>query len=50
MCCASGIPLHMALNMLLARAKPDRLIIEPSGLGHPKELVEALNDPTTSPC
>ena len=29
----------------LARAKPDRLIIEPSGLGHPKELVEALNDP-----
>ena len=44
MCCASGIPLHMALNMLLERAKPDRLIIEPSGLGHPKELVEALND------
>ena len=44
MCCASGIPLHMALNMLLARAKPDRLIIEPSGLGHPKELAEALND------
>jgi len=42
MCCSSGIPLHMALNMLLARAKPDRLIIEPSGLGHPRELIEAL--------
>ena len=44
MCCSSGIPLHMALNMLLARAKPDRLIIEPSGLGHPRELIEALTD------
>ena len=43
-CCSSGIPLHMALNMLLARAKPDRLIIEPSGLGHPRELIEALTD------
>ena len=44
MCCSLGIPLHMALNMLLARAKPDRLIIEPSGLGHPRELIEALTD------
>jgi len=44
MCCSSGIPLHMALNMLLARAKPDRLFIEPSGLGHPRELIEALAD------
>ena len=44
MCCSSRIPLHMALNMLLARAKPDRLIIEPSGLGHPRELIEALTD------
>ena len=42
MCCAAGLPMHIALNMLLARAKPDRLIIEPTGLGHPFEVVNAL--------
>lgn len=42
MCCAAGLPLHIALNQLLAKAKPDRLIIEPTGLGHPKEVLELL--------
>ncbi|MFT4821050.1 MAG: G3E family GTPase, partial [Candidatus Azotimanducaceae bacterium] len=42
MCCAAGLPMHIALNMLLARAKPDRLIIEPTGLGHPFEVANAL--------
>ena len=32
MCCAAGLPMQMAMNMLLARAKPTRLIIEPTGL------------------
>ncbi len=32
MCCAAGLPMQMALNMLLARARPDRLLIEPTGL------------------
>ena len=36
MCCAAGLPMQIALNMLLAKAKPDRLLIEPTGLGHPK--------------
>lgn len=43
MCCASGLPMQIALNMLLARARPDRLIIEPTGLGHPKEVMEVLS-------
>ena len=43
MCCASGLPMQIALNQLLARAKPDRLIIEPTGLGHPKEVLEVLS-------
>ena len=43
MCCAAGLPMHIALNQLLARAKPDRLLIEPSGLGHPKEVLEVLS-------
>ena len=42
MCCAAGLPMQMALNMLLARAKPDRLLIEPTGLGHPKEVLSVL--------
>lgn len=43
MCCAAGLPMHIALNQLLARAKPDRLLIEPTGLGHPKEILEVLS-------
>lgn len=42
MCCAAGLPMQIALNMLLARAKPDRLLIEPTGLGHPKEVLAVL--------
>lgn len=42
MCCAAGLPMQMALNMLLKRARPDRLLIEPTGLGHPKEVMDVL--------
>ncbi|WP_086933841.1 CobW family GTP-binding protein [Agarilytica rhodophyticola] len=42
MCCASGLPMQIALNQLLTRAKPDRLLIEPTGLGHPKEVLQVL--------
>lgn len=42
MCCAAGLPMQIALNMLLAKARPDRLLIEPTGLGHPKEVIESL--------
>ncbi|NIB40404.1 GTP-binding protein [Pseudomaricurvus alkylphenolicus] len=42
MCCAAGLPMQIALNMLLARSKPDRLLIEPTGLGHPREVLEVL--------
>lgn len=43
MCCASGFPVQIALNQLLTRAKPDRLLIEPTGLGHPIEVLELLS-------
>ena len=42
MCCTAGLPMQVALNMLLARAKPHRLLIEPTGLGHPKEVLTVL--------
>ncbi len=43
MCCAAGLPMQMAMNLLLARAKPHRLLIEPSGLGHPLEVMQVLS-------
>jgi G3E family GTPase len=42
MCCAAGLPMQIALNMLLTRAKPHRLLIEPTGLGHPREVLAVL--------
>jgi G3E family GTPase len=43
MCCAAGVSMQVALNQLLKRAKPDRLLIEPTGLGHPKEVLKVLS-------
>lgn len=43
MCCAAGLPMQIALNQLLSEARPDRLLIEPTGLGHPKEVLEVLS-------
>lgn len=42
MCCTAGLPMQIALNQLLSRAKPHRLLIEPTGLGHPIEVLETL--------
>ncbi|WP_394220584.1 CobW family GTP-binding protein [Alteromonas gracilis] len=42
MCCAAGLPMQIALNQLLAQSKPDRLLIEPTGLGHPVEVLQTL--------
>jgi G3E family GTPase len=44
MCCAAGLPMQVALNQLLARARPQRLLIEPTGLGHPREVLGSLSD------
>lgn len=44
MCCVAGLPMQVALNELLSRAKPDRLLIEPTGLGHPLEILQILSD------
>lgn len=43
MCCTGNLPMQIALNQLLSRAKPHRLLIEPTGLGHPKEVMEILS-------
>lgn len=43
MCCTSGLPMQIALTALLALARPDRLLIEPTGLGHPIEVLSVLS-------
>ena len=43
-CCVNGVPFQVALVQLLRKVKPDRLFIEPSGLGHPLQLLEQLRD------
>jgi len=42
MCCVAGLPMQIGLNMLISREKPDRLLIEPTGLGHPSKILETL--------
>ncbi len=41
MCCTAGAPMSVGVTALL-RQKPDRLLIEPTGLGHPKEVIATL--------
>ena len=42
LCCVNGAPFQVGLGRLLRKAKPDRLFIEPSGLGHPAQLIQQL--------
>lgn len=44
MCCVAGLPMQMGLNMLIREARPDRLLIEPTGLGHPARIIETLQN------
>jgi G3E family GTPase len=44
-CCVNGTPFQVGLARLLRKARPDRLLIEPSGLGHPAELLRQLREP-----
>ena len=42
LCCALAVPFQVAINRLLKEARPDRLLIEPTGLGHPKKVLDML--------
>jgi G3E family GTPase len=44
LCCVNGAPFQIGLGRLLRKARPDRLFIEPSGLGHPAQLFKQLNE------
>ncbi len=42
LCCALGLPFEVSINQLLKQTRPDRLFIEPTGLGHPKKVLDRL--------
>ena len=44
LCCINGAPFQIGLGRLLRKARPDRLFIEPSGLGHPVQLIKQLQE------
>jgi len=48
MCCTVGVPMSVGITALL-RQKPDRLLIEPTGLGHPKQVIATLTSPQYEP-
>jgi len=41
-CCASAPLMPVAIHFLLLEARPERLIIETTGLGHPARLLDSL--------
>ncbi|QTF08013.1 GTP-binding protein [Brenneria izadpanahii] len=49
MCCVNGLPMQVGLNMLLQQKKPHRLLIEPTGLGHPKQILSLLSGDSYRP-
>lgn len=44
LCCVNGAPFQIGLGRLLRKSRPDRLFIEPSGLGHPAQLLRQLSE------
>lgn len=45
-CCTAQLPLQVALTRLLREIKPARLLIEPTGLGHPAGVIDVLQSPS----
>ena len=48
MCCAAGVPMSVAVTALL-RTNPDRLIVEPTGLGHADKVLATLSSAQFEP-
>lgn len=43
MCCAVGVPSKVALNQLIKDHRPDRILIEPTGLAHPQQVLKQFS-------
>lgn len=44
-CCTAGAALHQTVQDILADLHPDRIIIEPSGVAKPGEIMDCLSSP-----
>jgi G3E family GTPase len=42
LCCTANVPMRVAVTEILRRTRPDRLLIEPTGIGHPAGLIDEL--------
>ncbi len=46
LCCVASAGLQIGLNRLIKEHNPDRILIEPTGLGHPAQIIDQLlNEP-----
>ncbi len=43
LCCVAAQPFTVGLNQLIKQYHPQRILIEPSGLGHPQQLLTQLS-------
>lgn len=43
MCCSVGLPSRTALNNLIRTHNPDRILIEPTGLAHPAQILDMFS-------
>lgn len=41
-CCTANLPMQMTLTMVLRQVKPHRILIEPTGIGHPETILDML--------
>lgn len=42
LCCSAGLPMDAAVAQVLRQARPERLLIETTGLGHPWRMLDVL--------
>ena len=45
LCCVAAPAFTVGLNRLIREQRPNRILIEPSGLGHPAQVLETLRSP-----
>lgn len=45
LCCVASQAFTVGLNQIIRRERPQRILIEPTGLGHPAQVLETLTGP-----
>jgi G3E family GTPase len=44
-CCTANLPLRLGLAKLVREVRPDRLLVEPTGLAHPASIIDTIRSP-----